>query len=307
MKNVRSFFIFFLKGFCMGIVEIIPGISGGTIAIVLGVYERLIKSIQSVDCDVIKDVFQLKWRTAFKKIDGLFLLCLFGGSVFAILLLSKPISWLFLNKPNFLMAFFFGLIMSTIPIISNLVKEWKWQTVITVLVFSVLTFYLVKMVPSMEDTVTSKGSFMLMIFLSGFLAVSAMILPGLSGSFVLLLFGQYRNILEALNQRDFFVISIFLGGCVLGLFSMVRFLSWLFKNYYDWTIAMILGIIIGSMSKIWPWKETVSTMIDRHGDIIPVQQINIFPQNLNQDVIFSIGLMVLGFFIVFLLNRRSQT
>jgi putative membrane protein len=299
-NNKNSYLTTLCKGFCMGIADIIPGISGGTIALIVGIYEDLINAIKSIDIEFIKLLFKFRFKEAMGRVHWKFLVSVFGGIILAVFTLSKGVSWLLYNHPVYLFAFFFGLVLATIPLIYKLVERWNFKLITIVGIFTVATFYLVQMKPAFSS------QSILMIFLSGFIAISAMILPGISGSFILLLLGQYHNILEAINHKDFGVLVFFLGGIIVGLLSIVRLLSWLFKSYHDLTVASILGVIIGSLVKIWPWRETIEVMEGRHGKVIPVKQICFFPENFNVEVLFVFILMTIGFLIAYLLNKMPN-
>lgn len=283
----------------MGIADIIPGISGGTIALMLGIYESFIKAIKSFDWMFFKYVFTLQLEKALAHAHWKFLLNLVVGIITAIICLSKILKWLLANEPQFLFAFFFGLIIATIPLIAKLIKQWDTKLSLTAVLFAMGAWWIVIQKPVFS------GDSLLMIFISGFIAISAMILPGISGSFILLLLGQYRNIIEAIDQKDFVVLLVFVSGIFCGVLSIVRVLSWLFKKYHDLTIAAILGIIAGSLPKIWPWKDTISFMEGRHGKIIPLEQVNIIP-HLDAHLCFAILLFLSGVVIAFLLNKMPE-
>jgi len=214
----------------------------------------------------------------------------FTGIAGAILIFSKLISWLLYNKPVLIYSFFFGLILATVPIIARIIKRWTLSRIITVIISACGTYFLVGMVP----LATPEAPWFL--FLSGVIAISAMILPGISGAFILVLLGKYQFILDAVNNRDIFSFGIFLLGVGVGIVCFVRVLSWLFNKYHDLTVTIITGIIIGSLRKIWPWKEITEVMTTSHGKIIPIAEVNILPSQSNGDVILALVIMVTGFF-----------
>jgi len=247
----------------MGVADIIPGISGGTIALILGIYEGLIQAIRSIDLRFLTLLAQFKFRDAFSHVAWKFLGAVVLGIVLAILSLSHLVSWLLENKPIYIYAFFFGLILATIPIIGRIIKKWTASEVFIALAGAVATFFVVSMAPIQTPQA------LWFIFLSGAIAISAMILPGISGAFILVLLGKYQFILEAINQRDVFSLLIFVLGIGVGIVTFVRVLSWLFHKYHDATIALLTGIVMGSLNKVWPWKETVRFMESRHGKMVP--------------------------------------
>lgn len=299
--NQMNYFKLALKGFCMGVADVIPGVSGGTIAFLLGIYEELIQSIKSFDFNFISLIVRLRFKEAFSKVQWKFLAVLFSGIVCAILSLAKLMSWLLVNKPVLINGFFFGLILATVPLIGKIMKSWSIGKCVAVIVSSIVMFWIVSLVPAQTPNTP------LMIFLSGALAISAMILPGISGSFILVILGKYHFILEAINQRDLISIGIFIAGIVVGIVSFVRLLSWLFQKYHDITVSILTGIVIGSLNKIWPWKETISFIKSSHGKIIPTQQHNYIPQVFDGEVVLSCVLMASGFLIAFLLNGAGNS
>jgi len=220
------------KGFCMGIADIIPGISGGTIAFLLGIYEELIFSVRSFDARFLSSVLRFRWREALDGVAWQFVLSVFAGIVAAILLFAGLISWLNANEPVFLHAFFFGLIFATAPIIIRIVKQWTPAKAFALVIAAAATYFLVGMIP-LE---TPEAPWFL--FVCGAIAISAMILPGISGAFILVLLGKYQYFLNAIHQRDLFAIVIFVSGVTVGIITFVRFLSWLFNRYHDVTVTV---------------------------------------------------------------------
>jgi len=296
----RDYVTLVLKGFGMGMADIIPGISGGTIAFLLGIYEDLISSIKSFDLKFVRLLCCFKVREAFSSVAWQFLGTLFFGIASAIVIFSKAISWLLLNQPVFLFSFFFGLILATVPVIAGIIKRWTFFKILAVAVSAYGTYFFVGMVP----LVTPEASWFL--FLSGAIAISAMILPGISGAFILVLLGKYQFILNVVNDRDILNLGIFLLGIGVGIVSFVRVLSWLFKKYHDLTVAIITGVIVGSLRKIWPWKEITETITTSHGKIIPVVEINILPSQFSGDVFVALAIMVAGFILALILNSSSD-
>lgn len=299
MKHQKLSIILFIKGFCMGVADIIPGISGGTIALILGIYEQFIKALHSVNLKFFKNIFKLQIKDAFNGIEWLFLVNLLAGMLTAIIVLSKGLEYLLDYQPEYLFSFFFGLVLATIPLIARLVERWTFLKISTALITSILTFWIIIQKPAFSEP---SG---MMIFISGFVAISAMILPGISGSFILLLMGQYRNIIQAINDKDLTILCVFLTGICLGVFTIVRLLGYLFKRFHDLTIAAIIGIIAGSLPKIWPWKDTISFIEGRHGEMLPLEQVNIIPY-VDVSLYGALLLLVAGFSIAFLLNRMPE-
>jgi len=284
----------------MGMADIIPGISGGTIAFLLGIYEDLIVSIKSFDWRFLKCLLRFRFKDAFSSVAWQFLLAILLGIATAIFTLSKIISWLLLNKPVLVYSFFFGLILATVPIISRIIKKWTWNKILTVVATVVITYFFVGMVP-LETPET-----FWFLFLCGAIAISAMILPGISGAFILVLLGKYQFILNAVNQRDIFSLSIFILGIGVGIISFVRVLSWLFHKHHDLTVAILTGFVIGSLRKIWPWKEVLDSMTTGYGKVIPIEEVNIVPSQLSGDVLLAVAIMVFGFILALMINSSSD-
>jgi len=292
----KDYIMLVLKGFGMGMADIIPGISGGTIAFLLGIYEDLIGAIKSIDLKFLQLLCRFKIREAFSSVAWQFLGAVFAGIGGAIFILSQWISWLLHNEPVLIYSFFFGLILATVPIIVRIIEQWTPSKFTAVILSACGTYLFVGMVP----LVTPQAPWFL--FLSGVIAISAMILPGISGAFILVLLGKYQFILGAVNDWDFFSLGIFLLGIGVGIVSFVRVLSWLFHKYHDLTVAIITGIIIGSLRKIWPWKEITETIATSHGKIIPIAETNIFPSQLSAEVFLAFVIMTIGFILALRLN-----
>ena len=289
-----------LKGFCMGAANVIPGISGGTIAFILGIYEELIRSIKAFDLKFIKLLCRFRFKEAFSALDGKFLSAIFLGIAVAIFTLSKVISQLLSSKPILIYSFFFGLILASIPIIARIIKNWTTAKVMAVCLTALATYFFVGMVPF----TTPEAAWF--VFFSGALAISTMILPGISGAFVLVLLGKYQFILDAVNQRDLFVLGVFSLGMVVGIAGFVRVLSWLFNKHHDLTVTILTGIVIGSLRKIWPWKEVVCSMTTSRGKVIPIEEVNILPGQLSGEVLLALVVMAFGFILALMLNSSPD-
>lgn len=284
----------------MGIADVIPGISGGTIAFMLEIYEDLIKAIRSLDMEFVKFMLRGKFKEASKSVAWRFLGALLSGIACAILLFSKVVSWLMVHYPVFLNAFFFGLIMATVPIIAKVMKKWDAIKLSALILSSIGTFYFVQMVPvKTPDT-------WWFIFFSGALAICAMILPGISGAFILLLLGKYQYMLNAIHERQIVTILIFLCGIVVGILSFVRVLEWLFRRYHDMTIAILTGFVIGSLNKIWPWKKVLQSMVTDSGKVIVIQDVNTLPPAIDGNFFMVILLACVGFGVAYLLHAIPQ-
>lgn len=302
MKTKRSwpdYLILTLKGFCMGAADVVPGVSGGTIAFITGIYEELLQAVRSFDLYFLKLATTLKIRNAMQHASWRFLTALVLGILAAVFTLAKILSWLLQHYPVLIWSFFFGLILASALTIGRSTRHWKTTHTLWMAVGTVGAYFLVGLVPvSTPDTIW-------FLFMSGAVAICAMILPGISGSFILVLLGKYEYILNAVNQRDILTLLLVASGAVFGLATFVRLLSWLLKRYHDLTMALLTGFMLGSLRKVWPWKMTLETLTDRHGNAVAISQANILPPQWSPEVTFALFLAVVAFFLVFSLNRLS--
>ena len=246
--------ILFLKGVAMGAANVIPGVSGGTIALITGIYEKLIHSIKSIDLDTIKLVFKGKIAEAWKQVNGTFLLAIFAGIGVSIITLAKLFKMLLENEVHaiWLMAFFFGLILVSIYSVGRTVSNWSFQSITALLIGLVAAVSLALLSPANEN------ADLWYLFLCGVIAMCSMILPGLSGSFVLIILGNYKLVmLDAVSDFNLPILIPVGIGAVIALVAFSRVLSWVFENYRDITISLMTGFILGSLMIIWPWKENI--------------------------------------------------
>ena len=299
-KSFKQYCVVTAKALGMGVAEVIPGISGGTIAFITGIYEDLINAIKSVNIEFAKKILTLKWKEAFSIVHWKFLLAVAIGNLVAIKSLAKIISWLIHNHPTYLFAFFFGLILATIPIIARVVQKWDGKRISLAVIFTIGTYFFVGMVP------VSTPNTPLFLFFSGMIAISAMILPGISGSFILVILGKYLFILDAINHHDFASLAYLGAGICVGILIFVRVLSYLFTKFHDTTLACLTGLVIGSLNKIWPWKETVRSIEGRQGKIIPVEQINILPDAFTLEIVWVLLICLVGFAVACALNSDPK-
>ncbi len=296
---MKKWIMVFLKGMGMGAADVIPGVSGGTIAFITGIYERLITAIKNVNWPNIKLFFTGHFKEFWGNIDGSFLLCLIAGIITSFLSLAKLMTYLLENQPVLVWAFFFGLIMASTLFIGKDVK-WNWKTVLTFCIFAVLSYFITS--PQNQPLNATDANWY--IFICGAIAICAMILPGISGSFILVLLGEYFFMLKAISDLNIVPIIIFACGAVIGLLSFANLLSWLFKHFKMITLAALTGFMLGSLNKIWPWKQTLETYIDRHDVVRPLTQLNVLPQNYDGDpqILAAILLVIFGFAIIFIIE-----
>jgi putative membrane protein len=259
----------------MGAADIVPGVSGGTMAFILGIYEELIDSIRTVGRPhFIQAVLKLRFKELFQILNWQFLLAVALGILIAIFTLARGLEWLLLNQPVYLWSFFFGLVLASVYTVSKRVPHWTPALVTATAVGAVAAFILVGLVP------TQTPDTWWFLILSGAVAICAMILPGISGAFILVLLGKYQFVLNAVNQRDFLTLIFVAIGAAIGLISFAQILGWLFKQYHDMTVAVLIGLMVGSLRKIWPWKIDVAWLqdtggalvLDSHGERIVTQQ-----------------------------------
>lgn len=296
-RKLKDYAVLMLKGMGMGAADVVPGVSGGTIAFIVGIYDELINSIKSINLESLKLFFTGKWGAFWKKINGNFLFFLLAGIGISVFSLAKLITWLLVDHPILVWSFFFGLVLASTWFVSKDIKEWKsWKTWIAFVIGVVIAFYITVATPA------ETPSNLLFIFLCGAIAICAMILPGISGSFILVLLGKYFFIMDAVKTLDVVVMVVFAAGACIGITSFSRVLSYALAHFRNITLAVLTGFMLGSLNKVWPWKEVVETFVDSHGEVKPLVEHNILP---NAYVTEAVVLMVVGFFLVYFLEKLS--
>ena len=298
-RNFVDYFILVFKGMAMGAADVVPGVSGGTIAFISGVYEELIATLNSINLNSLKTLKLQGVSATWKKINGNFLLALFGGILLSILSLSKLVAWLLHEEPVLLWAFFFGLVLASIIFVLKKINQWNSAVFLGLILGGVFAYQLTQL----NALGNSDSNWYL--FLSGAIAICAMILPGISGAFILVILGSYANVLQALNDKDIAKITIFMTGALIGILSFSRLLKWLFKRFKNMTLAVLTGFMIGALSKIWPWKKTLSFRENSDGISVPLKEQCIAPFSFDGDpqILSAIGLMLFGFLIIFFLEK----
>lgn len=296
-RSVKEYAVLVLKGMGMGAADVVPGVSGGTIAFIVGIYDELIDSIKSINMHSLKLLFTGKITAFWKAINANFLLSLLFGIAVSILSLAKLMTYLLVNEPVLVWSFFFGLVLASTWFVSKDIKERNWKTILGFIAGAVIAYYITIATPA--ETSTS----LLFIFLCGAIAICAMILPGISGSFILVLLGKYFYIMEAVNKLDLIVLGVFAFGALLGITSFSRVLSYALKHFRNITLSVLTGFMLGSLNKVWPWKEVVDTYTDTHGEVKPLVENNILP---NEYLVEGIILMVIGFALVYVLEKLSS-
>lgn len=290
------------KGLCMGSADIIPGVSGGTIALITGIYAELLAAIRSAKMATLRKLASFDVKGALSDIHIRFLLCVFLGIASAILSLARLMNYLIHHQPVYTWSLFFGLIAASIITVGRQVEEKTAASAVSFLLGTGFAWFFVGIIP------ISTPEEMWFIFLSGFVAICAMILPGLSGAFLLLVLGKYEFITGTLKNpfivNNIAVIAVFCAGCVCGLLSFSRLLNYLLKRWNSIALAFLTGLMAGAMRKIWPWKKVLEEKVIR-GKMHILRDQNILPGEFNAEITISVALMILGFVTVILLARYS--
>ncbi len=306
MRKFTDYSLLFFKGMGMGAADVVPGVSGGTIAFITGIYEELIISIKSVDMEALRLLLRLKTALFWKKINGNFLLALFTGILFSVFSLARILEWLLASHPVLIWSFFFGLIIASAIVVIRKIRLWNAARIVALLAGIIIMYFITRFSPA--ETTEAYWY----VFIAGAIAICAMVLPGISGAFILVILGKYQFILAAVSELDIPVLLVFGLGVIAGLLSFANLLSWLFRKYHDLTVSLLAGFIIGSLNKIWPWKETLTVTINSHGETIPVVQSNIMPHiyaditGSDPQVLPALLLMVAAFVVVIVLDRVSR-
>ncbi|WP_425054190.1 DUF368 domain-containing protein [Pseudomonas abyssi] len=305
---MKEYLLIFLRGVAMGAADVVPGVSGGTIAFISGIYDRLLAAIAA--CTPDKLIWLLRGRIAetWRAVDGAFLATLLAGILCSIASLARLITYLLEHHGVLLWSFFFGLILVSVYLVGREISRWNAWTLLAA-VAGALFAYVITVASPLALSVTP-----LNVFLGGCIAICAMILPGISGSFILLLLGLYTGVLHAVRTADLGLLGLFALGCVVGLLSFSRLLSWLLSHARNVTLAFLTGLLVGSLNKVWPWKQTLTWRTNSHGEQVPLTEANLLPQHYSQLTgeasLWQAGLalMVLGVVLVLVLEwwgRRS--
>ena len=298
MKFSR-YIVLALKGCAMGMADVVPGVSGGTIAFISGIYEELLDSIRSVDATALRLLLRFRLAEFWRHINGRFLLPVLLGIAVAIFSLARLMTYLLTNQPIAIWSFFFGLIVASALLVARQIGRWDWRTVLAFAVGAAAAWWITVATPA--ETPDDWW----FVMLSGAIAICAMILPGISGAFILLLLGKFQYIMHAVGEFDIPVIAVFVIGAAAGIISFSHLLSWLLKHWHDVTVAVLMGFMVGSLNKVWPWKETVETYLDSHGVAQPLVQNNIAPGTFEQLtgqpslLVQAILLGIVGFLVIY--------
>ncbi len=297
--NIKEKGMIAVKGVLMGAADVIPGVSGGTIAFITGIYDQLVAAINSVDFTTLKLFFTGKFKASLRRIHWGFILPLVLGVFFSVFTLAKLITALLERYPAAVWSFFFGLILASIWVVLKKVGEWNLKNVFGLLLGTVSAYYVVGLIP-----LATPNTWWFTVF-AGIVSIVAMVLPGISGSFILVLISQYQRILEAVKTLDLQTLLFFYIGTMVGIVGFARVLGWLLKRHRALTLALLSGFMIGSLRKVWPFKEVLeSTLI--HGKTIVLKEVNILPRGGGREVGIALGLGFLGLLIVVALELISS-
>lgn len=298
-----------LKGMAMGIAEVIPGVSGGTIAFITGIYEKLINTIKAFDISLIKTFKEEGIKGVWEAINGNFLVMLLFGMALGVIIGVFGVTHILENWPELLWAFFFGLIIASAIYIGKQVAKWDIQAFLSLFVGIAVAFYITVASPAQGNEA------LWFVFLSGMIAISALMLPGISGSFILLLMGMYtfiiptvKNALQTFDTQSLIILAVFGAGVLTGLVTFSRVLSWTFKNYYNQTMALLTGFMIGSLNKLWPWRNVLEYRENSKGEMVPFLEESVLPGAYENDpmILGVIICMIIGFVAVLGLERLGK-
>ncbi|MDX1544437.1 MAG: DUF368 domain-containing protein [Christiangramia sp.] len=289
-----------LKGMAMGAADVVPGVSGGTIAFISGIYEELISTISGVKPSLISTWKEEGFRVMWKELNGNFILALFGGILISLFSLMRLANYLLETHPILIWSFFFGLVLASIWFVAKQIPQWNFKSVLAMVVGAAVAFYIVSLPP------LSPNSSYLFLFFAGAIAVCAMILPGISGAFILVLLGAYKSVTEAAHDFDIKTLAMVGIGAVFGLLTFSRILKWLFVHYTSITLAILTGFIAGSLNKIWPWKEVLEKAVYGDKEVV-LREASVLPWNFNGDpqTTYAILLMLAGFFLIIILEMLA--
>jgi len=301
-RRLLDYLIISLKGLAMGAADAVPGVSGGTIAFISGIYEELINTISGVNFSLITTFRKQGFKAFWKQLNGNFITALLIGIVISFVSFMKLAKYLIEYHPILIWSFFFGLIVASIYFVGKQITNWNIATVLMIIIGTAIAYY-VTTIPASD--VNDSPYF---LFFAGALAICAMILPGISGSFILVILGAYKTLSDAIDVLDIKKLALFIGGAVIGLLSFSHILKWLFKTYHNLTLAILTGFILGSLNKVWPWKKVLSWRTNSKGEEVPLLEESISPFSFEgqPQVLFAIGLMFIGFLTIILLEKIGQ-
>jgi len=284
----------------MGVADVIPGMSGGSVAFITGIYSEMVYALRSIDREAFELLTKKRFQDFWNKINGTFLVFLFSGIVTSLFTLARLVTYLQTKYPILVWSFVFGLVLISALLVLRDIKKWNIGTVTAFFCGALVGFGITLLSPAQTP------ASIWFIFLTGMLSVSALLIPGLSGVFILLLLGKYQYMVNALISFNFLVIIVFFMGCVVGLIGFSRFLTWTLENYHNATVALLTGFMLGSLNKVWPWREVLEYVTNSRGDQVPAFDRSILPWHYfattgkDPQVFQAILMMAISVFIVVL-------
>jgi putative membrane protein len=289
----------------MGAAEVVPGVSGGSVAFITGIYDELLHALRAIDREALQLLKRRRFADFWRKINGSFLVAVFSGVATSLLTLARLMVYLLKQHPILVWSFFFGLIIISAPLMLREIKHWSLLLVITFFLGAGLAY----LVTILSPTQTPDGIWF--IFVAGALAVTSLILPGISGVFILLLIEKYQYMINALINLNIPVVLVYMAGCTVGLLGFSRFLVWVLDNYRSTTVALLAGMMLGSLNKVWPWRQVLEYVTNSKGEQVPAFDKSILPWHYfattgkNPQVFQAILMIALGVFIVVLIEKIS--
>ena len=297
---MKNYFVLFLKGIAMGVANVIPGVSGGTIALITGIYEQLINSLKSFDQTALQIIMKFDFKSFVNHTNFYFLISVFGGSIVSVFSIASLFKFLFNNYPLYIWSFFFGLILISILFVGKTITKWNKQSIISLILGTIVAISFTYISPAAEN------DNLLFVFFCGIIGISGMMLPGLSGSFILILLGNYELLLvKAVTDINILLLSVFFAGSVFGVFAFSHLLSWLLKKYKDQTLALLTGFIAGSLAIIWPWKEVSKSIVIAGKEKI-IEYDLYLPTEINMETFIAISMIILGVISVYAIEKFSE-
>lgn len=294
-----NYLLLFLKGMAIGVANVIPGVSGGTIALITEIYERLINALKSLDLKALKLLISLDIKAFLKYTDFYFLLAVFGGSVVSVFSIAKLFEYLFAHHPILIWAFFFGLILASVYFVGKRINKWSNSSKIALCVGAMAALSMSFITPAAEN------SNLFFVFVCGIVGISGMMLPGLSGSFILILLGNYELLMvRAITELNYVLLAVFLAGSAFGLLSFSHILAWVLKHYKDATLALLTGCILGSLKIIWPWKSVAESVLVS-GEEKVLSYSWYLPNFSSSETLIAFALIFFGIVIVYALESFS--
>ncbi len=288
----------FLKGIGMGAANVVPGVSGGTIALITGIFERLIDAIKSFNLKALKLLFKFKIKELLEYIDFWFLVSLFLGVAVAILSVAKLFEYLFEYYPVYIWSFFFGLVLASVYFVGKEIQKWHFTVILSFIIGAIVAVLISVLSPAGENDA------FIYLFLCGLVAACSMILPGLSGSFVLILLGNYQLVMiDSVTNLDISVLLPVVIGALVGILGFSHLLSWVFKKYRNQTIGLLTGFVLGSVMILWPWKTQIMAVFGKKTKLVGYDW---YLPEINAQFFIAVGIIIFGIFTIWLMEKMAN-